>query len=244
MKKKKLTKTVRTLLVIVLILISNQIGASAKWEWQYDYGEWSYIEKDSYVTGWKFIDGDWFYFDNNGHMKKYWIQDGGKWYYLDSSGAMAKNTTIDGSLLGSDGAWIQTTQNSYEDLDKLPRQYYDSLAQRNGDVVQVGHTQYNLEKLDKFIENYKNKTANVGDMVRITNYTDEGGAVIQDLIVDTDGIKFVYDNTRDGYASQADRTRKEYKLVDIYKEYSNFIFYYGKTDQGNKRLIYYANLNQ
>ena len=36
-----------------------------------------------------------------------WKLVNGKWYYFYESGAMAYNTTIEGYAVGSDGAWIQ-----------------------------------------------------------------------------------------------------------------------------------------
>lgn len=36
-----------------------------------------------------------------------------------------------------------------------------------------------VEKLDRFIETYQNKKADVADMVRITSYTTEGDAIWQ-----------------------------------------------------------------
>ncbi|POO88629.1 hypothetical protein C1H57_25050, partial [Clostridium sp. 2-1] len=36
-----------------------------------------------------------------------WLNDNGTWYYLNSSGAMLYNTTVDGYVLGSNGAWIR-----------------------------------------------------------------------------------------------------------------------------------------
>jgi hypothetical protein len=157
---------------------------------------------------------------------------------------MVHDVTVNGYTLGSDGAWIETTQNFYEELAKLPQQYNAKQAQKDGDVVNVGGIQCNIEKLDKFIENYKNKKANVGDMVRITGYGDEGSAIIRDLIIDSDGIKLIEDNTRDGFSSEKDRIRTEYKVVDVYKTNGNgCILYYAKTDQGNENFLYSSLIN-
>ncbi|OOM75644.1 DUF4362 domain-containing protein [Clostridium sp. BL-8] len=234
MKKLKLSKTIVNTIAVAVLLVSNPIGASA--EWKQDNNGWWNSEGSSWSVGWKEIDGKWYYFDNNGYMKTGWVQDEGKWYYLYDNGALAQNTTIDGYSLDSNGAWIQNAQNSYADLDKLPHEYPPTLAQKNGDVVSSLGKYYNKEKLDKFIEIYKNKKASAGDMVRITIYTDEGGAIIHDLIIEGNDIKFIEDNTRDGYSNQ---TRDEYKVVDIYEKYekNNTISYYVKTDQGKELCI-------
>ena len=64
--------------------------------WQRINSEWYYFCKQNnevtgyaqggIVTGWKKLDTTlgkfWFYFDENGHMQKDWINLGGKWFYL------------------------------------------------------------------------------------------------------------------------------------------------------------------
>ena len=54
-------------------------------------------------TGWKFINGNWYYLESNGEMQTGWKFIDGNWYYLESSGLMAINTIIDGWNIGLDG---------------------------------------------------------------------------------------------------------------------------------------------
>ena len=71
----------------------------------------------------------------------------------------------------------------YEELEKLPKKYESKIASQNGDIVQsLGSIDYNKDKLDDFIENYKNKKSNIEDMVRIVIYGDEVGVIIYNLI--------------------------------------------------------------
>ncbi len=83
--------------------ISNSNG-----RWVKTNGIWYYYNADgSLAKGWKYLDEQWYYMDSYGRMKTGWILTGGKWYYLYESGIMAANTTINGYIVGSDGAWIR-----------------------------------------------------------------------------------------------------------------------------------------
>lgn len=118
MKKLKLTKLIASLVVIGSVFAANPIAANA--EWKEDNTGWWYEDGSSWATGWKLIDG--------------------KWYYFNSNGYMARDTEIDGCKLGSDGAWIQsavlaTVGNENimeEDLDKAMKSYDSKLKQQYG----------------------------------------------------------------------------------------------------------------
>lgn len=130
--------------------------------------------------------------------------------------------------------------NSYEELDKLPQKYNSELAQKNGDVVNSKVKDYNIEKLDKFIDNYKNKKAKAGDMVRITKYTTEGDAIICDLIINSKGIKLIEDSTRDNFSSTESRKKTEYQVIDVVKENkTEGILYIAKTDKGEDKFLFF-----
>lgn len=62
--------------------------ATAQGWTQNDAGQWLYYENGKPVTGWKQVDG--------------------KWYYLYADGSMAINTKIDGYEVGPDGAWKES----------------------------------------------------------------------------------------------------------------------------------------
>lgn len=118
MKKIKLTKLIASLIVIGSVFTLNPIAASA--EWKQDNSGWWYEDGSTWVTGWKLLDG--------------------KWYYFNSDGYMAKNTVIDGCNLGADGAWIQNAilatvgnENIMEDdLNKIMSSYDPQLKQKYG----------------------------------------------------------------------------------------------------------------
>lgn len=86
MIKKKLVKVIASTLMIASIFALNPIGVSASWNQTDTY--WWYTENNAWVTGWKLIDGKWYYFNSDGHM--------------------VHDTVINGFKLGSDGAWINT----------------------------------------------------------------------------------------------------------------------------------------
>ncbi|MCC2820233.1 S-layer homology domain-containing protein, partial [Lachnoclostridium pacaense] len=71
---------------------------------QNDAGRWLWYLDGKPVTGWKQLDGTWYYFDASGLMEYGgWREIGGKWYYFYPDGAMAVNTKIDGYEIGPDG---------------------------------------------------------------------------------------------------------------------------------------------
>jgi predicted HAD superfamily phosphohydrolase YqeG len=63
---RKLTKVFAGLLSALTLIIVNPIQANATWK--QDSTGWRYTEVRSYVTGWRIIDGKWYYFHTNGYM--------------------------------------------------------------------------------------------------------------------------------------------------------------------------------
>jgi len=71
-------------------------------------GTWSYNKDDgTKATGWVNDNGTWYYLTGSGAMQTGWINDNGTWYYCNASGAMLANTTVNGYVLGANGAWIR-----------------------------------------------------------------------------------------------------------------------------------------
>lgn len=76
--------------------------------WFQDGAVWSYLKADGIMaTGWQNIGGVWYYLNALGAMQTGWINDNGTWYYCNTSGAMLADTTVDGYVLGVNGAWIK-----------------------------------------------------------------------------------------------------------------------------------------
>ncbi len=61
-------------------------------EWKSDSNGWWYTEGNSWATGWKQING--------------------AWYYFYSDGYMAHDTTVEGYYLNSNGIWISNQTNN------------------------------------------------------------------------------------------------------------------------------------
>lgn len=87
MKHKVLKKLITSTIVISTLITLMPIGVSAAWI-NNGYGGWGYSEGYGYATGWRLINGIWYFFDSFGTMRTGWISSGGEWYYADLSGAM------------------------------------------------------------------------------------------------------------------------------------------------------------
>jgi len=75
--------------------------------WQNSRGQWYYMNKDlqgKMQIGWLLKDREWYYMDKTGTMQTGFQVINGKKYYFDGQGKMLKNTTVEGVVLGADGA--------------------------------------------------------------------------------------------------------------------------------------------
>ena len=99
-------------------------GDAVKSAWvKDDKGQWSYLvdEQGTKATGWKQIDGKWYFFNAEGVMQKWWVKVGNTWYYLNGSGEMQTGWLLDGGkwyFLEASGAmkasqWFQVKDKWY-----------------------------------------------------------------------------------------------------------------------------------
>ncbi|EKQ57219.1 MULTISPECIES: cell wall-binding protein [unclassified Clostridium] len=113
MKNFKLRKLIASLLIAASALAINPVGASA--EWKQDSTGWWYADGSSWYTGWKKIDGKWYYFERNGYMAHDRYVDG---YYLNSNGYWdiyelqpTLSTTLQGVSVKYPSTWKKSTMN-------------------------------------------------------------------------------------------------------------------------------------
>ncbi len=69
---------------VCTIAVRPSFAADAQWKTSEDGKKWWYDHGDrSYAVGWEKINGEWFFFDDNGWMVVGWLQRGSRWYYLN-----------------------------------------------------------------------------------------------------------------------------------------------------------------
>ncbi|OOM13971.1 putative endo-beta-N-acetylglucosaminidase precursor [Clostridium saccharobutylicum] len=120
------------------------------WHFMYNNGSMAYdYTDDGYHvdstgkmvtgTGWNYIDGSWYYFEDDGRVATGWLQDEGNWYYLYPQGSMAHDTTINGWQVDDSGKWItddDSTDESSDDIITLIK-HFDSVAQSYGNILDL-----------------------------------------------------------------------------------------------------------
>lgn len=95
-------------------------------------------------------------------------------------------------------------------------------AEQSGDVVVLHGDIRNEDKWDTFMKNVEKKQQ---DQVRVTMYTIEGGAIIQELIYDGSAIQSTYDNSRDAYGSKQGVMTDTCKGIGKMKSEEGNVFY-------------------
>ncbi|PRA02811.1 MULTISPECIES: DUF4362 domain-containing protein [Paenibacillus] len=95
-------------------------------------------------------------------------------------------------------------------------------AEQSGDVVVLHGGMRNGDTWNTFMKNVKKKQQ---DQVRVTMYTIEGGAIIQELIYDGSAIQSTYDNSRDAYGSKHGVKTDTCKGIGMMKSEEGNVFY-------------------
>lgn len=155
MKGKMIKSFIVGLALVLGASVSSPICASAAWK--QDSNGWWNTEGSSYSTGWKQIDGAWYYFASNGYMQTGWVNDNGSWYYLNNSGAMKTGWINDNNSwyflnasgvmqkgwINDNGAWYYTNENGamhtgFLTLDNKTYYLNESGSMVTGDITLNG----------------------------------------------------------------------------------------------------------
>ena len=84
---KKFRKIIASVVTVMTLLAITPIEAHA--EWKLNSTGWWYTEGNTWATGWRYINENWYYFYSDGYM--------------------AHNTTINGYYVNSNGVWTTTS---------------------------------------------------------------------------------------------------------------------------------------
>ena len=79
-----------------LVLEKTDSYNVVKDQWVQEEAGWKYYASNKAVSGWKQVDGKWFFFNAEGVMQKWWVKDGNTWYYLNGNGEMQTGWLQDG----------------------------------------------------------------------------------------------------------------------------------------------------
>ncbi len=106
----------------------------------------------------------------------------------------------------------------YAAQESLPADYTAEAAAKNGDIVLLHNEAKNTNKLTEFLGKVQ---LGIPAMVRITEFTIEGDAIITDCLYNRKYFIFRHDNTRDKFGSGTGMTETIYSFVvtdgsDIY----------------------------
>nr|WP_253197606.1 SH3 domain-containing protein [Clostridium algidicarnis] len=97
-------------------MLSNNPGSGSIGKWIQKGDNWYYYENDLMVTGWKSINGSWYYLESSGAMAIGWLRLGDSKYYLNSSGQMLTGSqVIDGVNYTFDSSGVLVLSNMPEE---------------------------------------------------------------------------------------------------------------------------------
>ena len=128
MVNSKIKKLLALITTCIVVFAGSSVAFADSWvQDPYDSDTWYYWDNNGYCyTGWKYINGDWYFFNlNTGKMQTGWLlEDIGytpRWYYLGSDGAMLSSEweKINGKwyyFMSSgvmDTGWLQNSGKTY-----------------------------------------------------------------------------------------------------------------------------------
>ena len=185
---------------------------------------WMYKENGKIVTGWKQIDGKWYYFESTGVMQTGWKQVSGKWYYLHTDGAMR----TDWKQIGGKWYYFHTDgamRTDWKQIDGKWYYFHTDGAMRTG-WKQIGGKWYYLHE--------------DGHMAKSEKIQGEDGKV---YVVDENGV-FKYEYSGIDINQFIDLAKKEKGTYEIGKNNVKYnTWFYGEEVEDcykNGKFVSYA----
>lgn len=121
----KFKRLIASFIMALSLLAITPVVAHA--EWRSNNTGWWYTEGNSWATGWKSINGNWYYFYSDGYMAHDTIIGG---YYLNSDGVW--NISYSGSSTASgasNGLYSEPATGDMEGWQKLRGHEYENVAE-------------------------------------------------------------------------------------------------------------------
>lgn len=152
-------KSIKKLLALTLVggtlLTASPIAAHA--EWRADTNGWWYTEGSSYATGWRQINGLWYYFYSDGYMAHDTTIDG---YYVNSNGVYEDSNSVQSGYykVGVDidpGEYLIISGDSYG--------YYECTLDQSGSVNSIVYNNVLMGNEPSYI------TVNYGEYLKVDN---------------------------------------------------------------------------
>ena len=149
--------------------VLSNINKSERNGWVKTEIGWMYNENGKPVTGWKLIDGKWYYFESTGVMQTGWKQISGKWYYFHTDGAMRTG-------------WKQIGDKWYYLYEDCHMAKSEKIQGKDGKVYDIDENGVcvlsSSRSIDEKIDNFMEGTAEIGNWYtkNITTYL--GGEIV------------------------------------------------------------------
>ena len=137
-------------------------------------------------SGWKLVDGSWYYFQRTNQTDRYgWLTEGGKFYYFDYSGAVTGYQVIDSKLYYFNASGALTTSYTVQEGWKLIGGNYYYF--QNGDVL---HGTVATISGKTYLFDYDGKLAKNTAVSQW--YADANGVIVTNTWKTIDGVKYYF----------------------------------------------------
>lgn len=203
--------------------------------WKFVNNDWYYYEDGVLTTKWLCVDGNLYFFDAYGTMLTGWINTSGIWYYLNDSGVMLSNTTVGIYVLDATGACINPNgENPNLKTNTNPNTIKTRSTSEIKSILKddYGFVDYN----DQVLLNTDGEVrSEEGNYVNNQILFGSGGYNAQQLLIakrDSETMNAVKDVLKIVFNDNQDKANEAYSLIADYLksgEYEKIYDFYGKT---------------